>query len=335
MSKDFPWDEPQPTEDLPRMDSSAAKGFDRDADVLNWFCRNRGSGGVDSDAPLYRWIQVLRSCATTWPPSPSLLSEYGTVAPLTTSPWLPLACDIYLACLAAFAVRRVEGAKRSGRVGRLEIDASFVGGELARRDDTDLKRFSIPAGVGTLLTAADCARVGAKRLDIKGAQSKSLDIVWERDDDTLIWFECKSRSLASAFDARSTPSSIVRSVIDRVASAAPALRARAKSEKAHALQVTVVSGAFPSKHVRGLETYAWDKAVAAGIYPLGPYRGPHAVMLQLFGLGIGEGAVDPRTIRQYFTITDTRPRTTVNAVRSFQALAVIEPTIGLSPASTT
>jgi len=192
-------------------------------------------------------------------------------------------CDAYAARLLAHAIRTIEGQQRDGRLGELEIHQSFVTAELGQRDDSRRDQPALPAGVGTLLAAAECARAGGERLEVFGAQSKSLDIEFRGSTHATLRIESKARALARVFAPGATPETLTRWALHHMLDAGRLLRARTKSDGVHALQIVCLSAFAPLFVANDSQCKAWPDRVAAHIREAGrprpnPFVLPHAVV---------------------------------------------------------
>lgn len=290
---------PMPESPRPIM-TSGPETFFRYADVLTWFVENRGGRAPKSNAPVSRWIESLRAVAEGRE-TQEVTGHERLVGGQAGSPQtLASVCDVYAAASAAHAIQIMEAQDARGRIA-LDVHASFVLDELGARDHTNESMAAMPAGIGTLLLAAEAAYVGGGTVTIFGNKSKGLDVEW-RVDDTTLRFEAKSRAFAAAFAAGTTREDLWKWAAGQVVKAAPVLRNRSRQDRVDGAQVVRLTAFLPAAlAAEAHDQEGWLQYLR--VLRIKPRDLPHAVLLHWLGLDAEPGDVDG----ELRSVADNRP----------------------------
>jgi len=334
-SPQFPWPPPPIDETAPKMAGVSAEDYSRDADVLTWFLEHRGSGAPDLRSapeseedhhqfPVFRWIELLRRCASGIELPEVRGHELLTGGAYGNADGLASLVDFYAARLCAWAVRRLEGEADAGRID-LQVHGSFVTKELGKRDSTCLEEPALAGGLGTLLVAAQLATERRGRIEIMGSGSQGLDIEWTVEPGLIMRFEHKAQAFASTYRDGPQRQDVLRNMLPQIVAKSGDLRRRTKRDGAPALCVVAFTGMYPRHIADQLEQRDLRPALAEAFLqamPGGPnpYLLPHAALFNLYGIdGDGDGTF-ARRMGRAFPFSQARPRAPENLAALFETV---------------
>lgn len=318
----FPW--PKPTSLSPSLASLKPDDYERHADVIEWFVRERGACKLDEGKPLARWCEQLRSLSKGKP-----LKRFGPLDGLEagsigSAESLAAATDALSAILAAHSIELLEGTGLDGP--SVEVAQSFVREELAELDSKELGVATLPGSVTTLQVAAQAALLGGERVAIYGKGSRGLDVEWfGRERHERLRFECKRRAFSASFRAGTTPQDVLRwctSTISGSGRKTPpsgALRERSRADGLASYDVLVLGGVMPRGCLEALGRREFNTAIEHGLD--NAIRGrrnptnelPHAVV----AFWTGVDTPGPVSNRHYCNVPAARPSASRKAQAAF------------------
>lgn len=300
-------------------ESVPASEWVADAEVLTWFAERHTARPLDEATPLARWIKMLRLEA-----SRRRVIESGGSDPasgkLRTGQALAYSYDLYAARASAWSIRAIHGADAEGRLKRLDIHASFVGAEFCRADDQSTLHLQMPAGIGTLLTAARCALEGGESLTIFGSGSPGLDIEWSPESNVRVRFEAKSRAFSATFNPQRDADDLARDAVNRMQRAGRDLRRRSARDRVRALNAVTFVAIVPSEISDALVAMDWGNRFQQ-LESVHPSRLPQWVVLRWLGLGFDGKSIVARHHQTHHEVLDAEPIPPHRARRSmFRAM---------------
>lgn len=321
----FPWPLPSPAPLLPSMSTASLDDHRRDAAILEWFARTRGDD-ANARGPLRRWVESLRSVATGGPIHDVPKHERIIGGSASSSRNLAAIVDYYAARQVAHSVRLIETMVLENKVEHLEIDPSFVRGELRRPDYSANDKPTLPAGGGTLLLAAQCARAGARDLVIHGSKSQGVDVEWTTTGGTRFWFECKARAFGAAFAPDATLDDFIDYVRREVAAGADGIAdAQARRADDGAVRVVHISAFVPSRVADRLHDSALSSSIAQRLGGRADQRLPHFVVLHWLGMDVDTSTTTASSLRHYVHIPQALPTAPDGAHEWLKALTNADP----------
>ncbi len=245
----------------------------------------RGGRSVPANSPIERWLASLHCVADgvsmlNVPHAAGLMS--GSAVPGES---LAAACDLYAACAAAHAIQTIEALRTQGAL-TLIIDGSFVSQELGVADMAVQNVAAMPAGVGTLLVAADAARLREGSLHIFGNGSPGLDVEWIGPAGQTIRIEAKSRAFSRAFDSAATRDQLLDWVGRQTRIASSSLRSRSRADGADALHVVQLTSFLPVELARAMPSYHAVDRIRSELARLDREDLPHAVVAHWYGVDV-------------------------------------------------
>jgi hypothetical protein len=209
--------------------------------------------------------------------------------------------DLYASCAAAHAIQALEGLAATGQI-ELSIDQSFVSRELCAFDDTTRTAAALPAGVGTLLAAADCAREIGGRVRVFGNRSKGLDVEWRDLDGSCIRMEAKARAFSRAFAPTTTGQQFVAWAASQVRQASTDLTARCVEDTVDdAVRIVRLTAFMPATLAHAVHGQEFLAALGKELSDVSAERVPHAVVCHWFGID-----AEPAT-EGFISVADSLP----------------------------
>lgn len=298
----FPWQ--PPTTARAAMSALTPDDYGRFAEVIEWFLRVRGgeSATTASSAPVHRWIRSLKKVAkgeaTEDAPHTSGLRS-GRITGSTVGALV----DLYTSCAAAHAIQALEGLAATGQI-QFSVDQSFVSRELCACDDTTRDVAAMPAGVGTLLAAADCAREIGGRVRVFGNRSKGLDVEWRHLDGSCVRMEAKARAFSRAFAPGATERQFVAWAASQVRQASTDLTARCVEDAMDdAVRVVRLTAFLPATLAHAVHGQQFLAALGKELSNVSAEHVPHAVICHWFGID-----AEPTT-EGFVSVADSLPHT--------------------------
>jgi len=146
----------------------------------------------------------------------------------------------------------------------------------------------MPAGVGTLLAAAEVARLREGSLRILGDGSPGMDIEWVGDDGQTIRIEAKARAFSRAFDVGATPRLLLRWLGSQVRDASVALRSHSRNNGVDALHVVQLTAFLPVELARAMPPSRAVGRIRDEIMRIEKRDRPHAVVARWYSIDIEE-----------------------------------------------
>jgi hypothetical protein len=198
-----------------------------------------------------------------------------------------------------------------------------VRAELGKHDDTRSFIPTLPAGLSTLLAAADCARAGGEVLSIFGSGSPALDVELRVAGDALVRLEAKGRSMASLFLPNASDHALRDWACFQVLSAGKALRVRTKRDRASALQIVYLSAFAPARFANDEACKSWPRELRERILAtpgVGIYDLPHAVITTWLAVDVRGDTVGADGFYSVVDLMRTRPRAPDVSVAAYERM---------------